>query len=190
MPTVLVLDCPHLTLEQTCLASRRFLDALYAGLGGEVQAARAHSDYRRVDAKYDPREVPSDVDAQERATIDRWDGAYDLAVTAAFGLWPHLNHGASFEILFLPTYKARLLWGPLFGFAVDGARRSLACRDYVVEYARDVFLRGGGKGHVHFRGADVDGHDLVVDLREYPELLAVFVDGVRNTQLEVTEQLY
>jgi hypothetical protein len=181
MATVILSDCPGLTPELRRQAERRFWHALCDSFGGEVHAAAAHAESRRIRAKYSPQPVPSDA----HADIERWNAACSLAMAAAFSPWPNLDQSASIELTFLPTYRVQVHREPLSGYAQDGVRLSVVPGEYLVDHDARF-----GRMRLIFRDADPRGGDLSVELRDYVELEA-FPQNLAGTQLaEDPERLY
>jgi hypothetical protein len=184
MPALTLNDCPELTPEMRQQAERRFWVALCDALGGEVQAATAHADSRRIRAKYRPQQVPRDAPA-DFAVVERWNAGCQRAMAAAFSPWPNLGHSASIELAFLPTYRVRVRSEDLSGFAPDGIRATVERGEYLVDHDTRF-----GRNTLVFRDADRRGGDLTVELREYAEL-EKFPKNLAGTQLEENpERLY
>jgi len=184
MPALTLNDCPELTPEMRREAERRFWAALCDSLGGEVQAAAAHAESRRIRAKYRPQPVPSDAEA-DYAAVQRWNMACQQALAAAFAPWPKLGQEASIELAFLPTYRVRVRLEELSGFAADGVRATIQRGEYLVDHDTRF-----GRNSLVFRNADRRGGDLTVELRDYPEL-GMFPNDLGRTQLEENpERLY
>ena len=177
MPALTLNDCPGLTPEMRRQAERRFWIALCDSLGGEVQAAAAHAESRRIRAKYRPHQVPSDATA-DYAPVERWNAACQRAMAAAFAPWPKLGQEASIELAFLPTYHVHVRLEALSGFAHDGVRATIDLGDYLVDHDTRF-----GRNSLVFRDADRRGGDLTVELRDYAEL-GTFPNDLAGTPLE------
>jgi len=177
------MDCPGMTPEMKRETRRLYLESLVLTLGSEAGAAATHAESARIESKYRPGVVPNDSGA-ERAAVDRWNAAHQLATEVAFARWgTFLEQGATIRVEFRPTYRVRVRRELVAGYAQDSARLSILSGEYVVELDAPA-------GHLIFRGADRrDGGDLFVKLVEYLEL-AAFPNELANTQLEVIEGLY
>jgi len=169
-----LLGCGDLTAEQRQVAVSRVLAVLIDEFGSVGKAIEAHAVSKRLRDQFAPGDVPND----ERAPVDRWEGAYDHAKGSALSTWSNdVVEGAQFK--FAAAYRVWVRRAPLSGFAKDGTRRNILTGEYNVLH---------DEGRLLFFDADVRGGDIVVDLDDYPEL-GTFPAVLAHTQLEVIGRL-